>query len=67
MYPTFYQSFREGDNFPKGIICIELGELSNLGCMTFNCYFILTEPSKDDIKCTLQADHGNGGIGRLRE
>ena len=27
-----------------------MGELSNLGCMTFNCYFILTEPSKDDIK-----------------
>ena len=26
IFPTFYQSFREGDNFPKGIICIELGE-----------------------------------------
>ena len=32
-----------------------------------NCCIELGKPSKDDIKCTLQADDGNVEIGRLRE
>ena len=65
---------------PQKCLNVEVGRVVPMAKTTLNIPYRLTTEMgrnvevahakakvKDYIKCTLQADHGNGGIGRLRE
>ena len=61
---TFKLLYRVGQAKQRGHLKTPADHRNGEECQGWACP---KANGKDDIKCTLQADHGNAGIGRLRE